>query len=90
MRQFQKELLDVQETISEVNISGMLKFADFFFDGFIADFMVQGKITRSLEQTRKHFAKVNQILLKLKAQSEEIKLDLEKVQAERQGIVERL
>ncbi|CAH2716687.1 hypothetical protein BACCIP111895_03875 [Neobacillus rhizosphaerae] len=91
MREFQKELLDVQETaFPEVNISGMLKFADFFFDGFIADFMVQGKIKGSLDQTRGHRAKTNDILLKLEAQSEKNKKELEKIQNEKQGIVERL
>jgi hypothetical protein len=64
--------LDVKENVNlEVNISGMLKFADFFFDGFIADYMVHGKITRTLDQARSHYAKVNDILMKLNAQSEE-------------------
>ncbi|WP_088085438.1 hypothetical protein [Bacillus sp. OV166] len=31
--------MDVQDTAQlEINISGMLKFADFFFDGFNADY----------------------------------------------------
>ncbi|WP_312470323.1 hypothetical protein [Neobacillus sp.] len=90
MREFQKELLDVQETaFPEVNISGMLKFADFFFDGFIADFMVQGKIKGSLDQTRSHRAKTKDILLKLEAQSVENKKELEKIQNEKQSIVEK-
>lgn len=90
MRQFQKELLDVQEQAKlSVDISGMLKFADFFFDGFIADFMVLGKINQSLEQTRNHQMKVNDILLKLKAQAEEKRIEIEKIQKEKLEIVER-
>jgi hypothetical protein len=38
MRNFQKELLDINEEANmQVDISGLLKFADFFFDGLIAD-----------------------------------------------------
>lgn len=91
MRHFQKELLDVQEAAKlEVNISGMLKFADFFFDGFFADFMVQGKIKRSLENARDQYSKVNHIIYKLKAQSEEKQQELVKVHLEKQEIVEKL
>ncbi|MGG3564939.1 hypothetical protein ABES03_25395 [Neobacillus rhizosphaerae] len=91
MREFQKELLDVQETVFvDIDISGMLKFADFFFDGFIADYMVQGKIQRSLEQARGHLARVTGILNKLEAQSEEKKIELEDIQREKQELVERL
>jgi chromosome segregation ATPase len=91
MRQFQKELLDVQGTAQlEVNVSGMLKFADFFFDGFIADFMVQGKINNSLDQTRSQLTKVKGILGKLKAQYGKKKRELEDVQKEKQELVEEL
>ncbi|WML57807.1 hypothetical protein [Neobacillus sp. PS2-9] len=91
MREFQKELLDVQDTVFvDINISGMLKFADFFFDGFIADYMVQGKIKRSLEQARGHLAKVRDILTRLDSQIEEKKVELAEIQKEKQGIVERL
>ncbi|WP_040205847.1 hypothetical protein [Neobacillus jeddahensis] len=91
MRHFHKELLDVQEQESfEVNISGMLTFADFFFDGFIADYMVQGKINQSLEQTNSHLNQVNDILLKLKAQSEEKKQALTAIQQEKQEMIEKL
>ncbi|MFT4414497.1 hypothetical protein ACLM5H_11615 [Fredinandcohnia humi] len=91
MRHFQKELLDVQETAHiKVDISELLKFADFFFDGFIADFMVQGKITKSLEQTRGHYRKVRDILAKLEAQSEEKGQELDVIQREKHELVERL
>lgn len=90
MRKFQKELLDVQEQANlSVDISGMLKFADFFFDGLIADFMVQEKINQSLEQTRNHETEVNDLLLRLKAQSEEKIMEIENIQNEKQEIIER-
>jgi DNA repair exonuclease SbcCD ATPase subunit len=91
MRQFQKELLDVRETaFPEINISGMLKFADFFFDGFIADFMVQGKIQRSLEQAKNQYDKVTDILMKLKLQSEGKNKELETIHQKKLEVIEKL
>ena len=42
---FKDELDDVDElTDIDFGMDDFLSFADFFFDGFLADFMVQGKI----------------------------------------------
>jgi DNA repair exonuclease SbcCD ATPase subunit len=91
MRQFQKELLDVEETAElEVNISDMLKFADFFFDGFIADYMVQGKISRSLRQTEEHYDKVSEILIDLSEQYEKNRRELQGILEKKRGIVEKV
>ncbi|MDQ0231682.1 hypothetical protein [Metabacillus malikii] len=91
MRQFQKELLDVQETAQiEVNISDMLKFADFFFDGFIADYMVQGKINRSLEQAKQQNERVHTIVQGLENQYDEKNRELKRIQQEKQHIIEKL
>jgi hypothetical protein len=88
MRQFQKELLDIQEqAYLKVEISDMLMFADFFFDGFIADFMVQGKIQKSLEQIRLQTNKVTEILLNLQALSEEKRIEFETIQKEKHDII---
>lgn len=51
LARFRTELADV--TIDDqihVQISGFLKFADFFWDGFFADFMVLDKITTSRDE----------------------------------------
>ena len=42
---FRRELADVN--VPDVQIDGFLSFADFFFDGFLADFMVQSRINES-------------------------------------------
>ncbi|RDU37325.1 hypothetical protein DRW41_05605 [Neobacillus piezotolerans] len=91
MRKFQKELLDVKETAYlDINVSGMLKFADFFFDGFIVDYMVQSKITQSVEETRHQNRKVSEILTKLEKKQAETLKQLEAVQKEKREIVENL
>lgn len=49
---FQKELADLKKTADvHVDISGMLKMADYWFDGLITDWIVQGRINNAQEQT---------------------------------------
>jgi len=89
MRYFQKELLDVQEEAHlEVDISGMLKFADFFLDGFFVDMMVQSKISESLEQTKNQYSKVSEILSNLTDQFEAKKNELDHIKKEKQEMIE--
>ena len=48
---FQRELQDVQGTVDlKVDVSEFLTFADFFFDGFIMDYVVQTKIAEARRQ----------------------------------------
>lgn len=91
MRQFQKELLDIKEqTYLEINISDMLRFADFFFDGFIPDYMVQNRITSSVSQTEQHYKKVRDLLLQLNEKYTDNKNKLDEVQKEKLESVEAL
>ena len=48
---FQRELQEVQGTVDlKVDVSEFLTFADFFFDGFIMDYVVQTKIAEARRQ----------------------------------------
>ncbi|MBB6019146.1 putative nucleic acid-binding Zn-ribbon protein [Paenibacillus sp. JGP012] len=54
LRRFQKELEDVEMAVSaDLNLGGLLSFADYFFDNFFVDWMIQDKI-RSAEKQVKH------------------------------------
>ena len=54
LRRFQKELEDVEMAVNaDLNLGGLLSFADYFFDSFCVDWMVQDKI-RSAERQVKH------------------------------------
>ncbi|MHC0036660.1 hypothetical protein [Pseudoneobacillus sp. C159] len=91
MRQFQKELLDLNEhAYIEIEISEMLKFADFFFDGFIVDFMVQNKINRAITQTENQYGKINKILLNLNTRYTEDMKKLEALQKEKRELIENI
>ncbi|WP_145412600.1 hypothetical protein [Paenibacillus xylanexedens] len=54
LRRFQKELEDVEMAVNaDLNLGGLLSFADYFFDNFFVDWMIQDKI-RSAEKQVKH------------------------------------
>ena len=64
---FQKELRDVSVPLNlKIEVGSFLSFADFFFDGFVADYLVQSKISESREQIDYAIYKVENILNELK------------------------
>lgn len=69
---FQRELQDVSESINlNLEIGGFLSFADFFFDGFVADYLVQSKISDAKKQVEDAIIRVEDMLVDLKARMPE-------------------
>lgn len=63
---FKRELVDVNETLNiDIEISDFLTFADFFFDGLIADWLVQSKIRKAEKQVSEAISQINAIRRKL-------------------------
>lgn len=62
LRQFQRELKDVDTLVPNVNVGDFLTFADFFWDGFVADIMVQSKISNAKKQVSEAIYRVESIL----------------------------
>ena len=63
---FQRELRDVQSIDGlRIEIGDFLTFADFFFDGFVADYLVQSKIRNAQEQVDRPIDMVSNILQSL-------------------------
>lgn len=60
LKRFQKELMDV-ENIPDFRIEtgDFLTFADYFFDGIVADWLVQSKINDARRQVENAIVKVN-------------------------------
>ena len=69
LKRFQKELMDV-DTVADLHIEtgDFISFADFFFDGFVADYLVQTKISDAKTQVSDAIYKVERILDELKRQ----------------------
>ena len=65
LRCFSRELQDVD--MPSVELGGFITFADYFFDGFLADFMVQQKINQAREQVAQAIDRVEAILRELRA-----------------------
>lgn len=64
---FQREINDVNMSLDlRMEVGGFLSFADFFFDGVVADYLVQSKIASAREQVEDAIIIVNNILSKLR------------------------
>ena len=56
LRSFQKELADADERLGvSLDIGGFATFADYFFDGLIADWIMQSKIESYLRPVPRPF-----------------------------------
>lgn len=67
LKRFQKELRDVNVPLDlKMEVGSFLSFADFFFDGFVADYLVQSKISDAKEQISDAIYRVEQIMNELK------------------------
>ena len=67
LKRFQKELSDVNIPMDlRMEVGSFLSFADFFFDGFVADYLVQSKISDAKAQVSDAIIRVEQILNELK------------------------
>lgn len=70
LRTFVDELDDVSILPGHnLDMDGFLSFADFFFDGVIADFMVQSKISDALKKVDEAIGEVSRIVNMLKEKS---------------------
>ena len=62
LRNLKRELLDVRISDDfKLDVGNFLSFADYFFDGFVADFMVQSRIIDALEQVEEAITKIRNI-----------------------------
>lgn len=66
LNRFKRELSDVQNIQGiSIEIGSFLTFADFFFDGLVADWMVQNKIQDAQDQVEEALVQVKYLVEKL-------------------------
>ncbi|WP_223066922.1 hypothetical protein [Paenibacillus caui] len=66
LRRFEEELDDVGGNWrAEFNVSELLKFSDYFFDGLISDWLVQGRIKETLDQVESKQSEVESMVSEL-------------------------
>lgn len=66
LRRFKTELADVKISAEmSISIDGFLRFADYFFDGLISDWMVRDRIEQSRGQITDTITKISSVLNRL-------------------------
>ncbi|MDG0792484.1 hypothetical protein OMP38_17575 [Cohnella ginsengisoli] len=90
LRRFGKELADLNEShdTSVPQVSGLLKFSDYFFDGLLADWAVQGRIDSSLESVRARNRDIGRLIGKLQGEKKQLEGRIAALNDRRQEIVE--
>ena len=67
LERFRRELTDVRDIQGlDIEIGNFMTFADFFFDGFLADIMVQSKIRKAQQDIDDAIYRVENLLDMLK------------------------
>ena len=91
LRRFKTELADVRINYDiRFETDGFAKFADFFFDGLIADWFMQSKINNSYDSVSDVKNQVNSVLYKLQQLKEQETLNVERLENELKSIIVKL
>jgi len=90
LRRFEKELADVQRDVNiRIDIGGMLEFADFFFDGLIVDWIVQGRIKDSLAEVSAKRRRISGIVADLEKELRNAEEELTALRRRREALIEQ-
>ena len=88
LRQFKTELADIQISVSaQVNVDGFLRFADYFFDGLLADFAMKEKIGRSQDSVSNTKSQVTRALDKLREMEKTTDRELADLKAQLEALL---
>ncbi len=83
LNRFRTELTDVKISSQiSIDVDGFVKFADFFFDGLISDWVVQSRIHDSQASVDQVMGQVNSVIRKLSQMQSDDKRGLENLEYE--------
>ncbi len=89
MRDFQTELADLERSVAiEIDISDMLKMGDYWFDGLITDWLVQGRIRSAGEQVSDALRRLRPAVAQLERESAAADRELQAMQRRRTAWIE--
>lgn len=92
LRNFEKELMDVQNISKEsfaIHKKDIFTFTDIFFDNLFSDFVVHSRITDTKDKLTDVFTDVRRVLRQLNRKKDELTIALERLDMEEQGVIER-
>ena len=90
LRTFGRELQDVGEKLeASLDIGGFMKFADWFFDGLIVDWMVQDRIRNALKAATDVATQVRRVVDQLELRQIKARERLQRAEEERKDFVEK-
>jgi hypothetical protein len=90
MGHFEKELKDIQMSLSvDIDIGAILTFSDYFFDGFITDWMVQGRIQDTLSNVENKTSAIGELLGRLDEEYDSLELELVDTKRQYISIIEQ-
>ena len=90
LRRFRRELADMGPSEGlEIDIGAFATFADYFFDGLIADWVVQRKINSSLERTREMRRSVKAALSALRRRRIEVEQEKRRIHEKKEQLIQR-
>jgi len=89
LRRFQRELADLgSRTDITIEIGSFATFADYFFDGLIADWVVQSKIERSFENANNVRPRVQNTVTSLQRKLKEVQNKADSLKERRRTLIE--
>ena len=90
LSRFRTELADVRDMeLPQVQIGEFATFADYFFDGFFMDWMVQSKIQDAQEGVSEVHVRVLNALRNLERMDQELAEEQDGLKREREGLLLR-
>lgn len=88
LRRFKTELADVTiQANMQVSVDGFLRFADYFFDGLLADWAVLDKISQSKNSVQSTKGQIENVLSKLRSMEATADQMIKRLEAEKASIV---
>ncbi len=89
LNNFRTELADISiQSEIQIEIQGFAKFADFFFDGLISDWVIQSRIHDSMDSVRRVKGEVNGVLKKLEHMQDDVEKRIGQLNRELSQFVE--
>jgi DNA repair exonuclease SbcCD ATPase subunit len=90
LRRFQEELADAGQRLNvSLEVGGFSKFADFFFDGLIADWVVQSKIREASSACSSALSRVSSAVGECRRRLAEVGREREEVGQQRRALIEQ-